>query len=78
VNQIGFSRKLVREFFLRCHGSPVLSRRLGKSFIFLQWRKAGPGTFAVGHFEKPAFRRGVVSWGGLGIICGSGRLLRRP
>jgi len=78
VNEIGFSRKLVREFLLRGHGSAMLSRGLGNSVIHLQRRKAGFGSFAVRHLEEAAFRLGVVRGGGLRICCSRGRLLRRP
>ena len=58
--QVGFSGKLVRKFLLRRHGRGMGARRLGESFIFLQRRKPGFGSFAVRHVQKLAFRFGVV------------------
>ena len=77
VNQIGLSGKLVREFFLRRHGSAMLSRRLGESFIFLQRRKAGLGAFAIRQLEELSFRLAVVARGGVGIRRSNRRRLRR-
>jgi hypothetical protein len=63
--QIGFSGKLVRKFLLRGHRSSVSACCLGESFIFLQRRKSGFGSFAIRHVQKLTFGFGLIH--GLGF-----------